>query len=339
MRLRTRDAHLGMILGAMLAVGACSIAVADSKPSLDDQLAPFTGMTIRDITFSGAHITKDSVIRREIWSEEGKILDPKIVAGDLVRLENLSIFGSVVVIPTEIDGGVALDYEFTEMPWLIPYPAVAYSEENGFSIGAGVASPNLFGRDITLSAKALFGGTTTFNVSAEHPWITGNHVSAGIKAWHRTRDNVVLGFEETTTLAILKVGTYLGKKGRLRAVGGYYGLKSDRDNVTLTPDNHDDIFNGGVSLGYDGRNSWRVPHRGWQSEIVPYYFGGDANTWTLQFDVRRYQPLGRRHTLATGPLLSLQSGEVGTEIPSYFQSVVSNVFSMTRSPSPRQLSA
>ncbi len=49
------------------------------------------------------------------------------------------------------------------------------------------------------------------------------------------------------------------------------------------------------------------------------YIGGDANTWTLGVDVRRYFPIGQRQTIATGPYLGLQTGKVGQEIPEYMQ--------------------
>jgi len=69
----------------------------------------------------------------------------------------------------------------------------------------------------------------------------------------------------------------------------------------------------------DSRDSWRMPHEGWHNEIQGLYFGGDANSWSFDFDVVRYQPLGERNTLVTGPLLSVQSGQVDMEIPRYMQ--------------------
>ncbi len=111
----------------------------------------------------------------------------------------------------------------------------------------------------------------------------------------------------------------MGRRGRLLAVVGYYGVGSDQDGVTLSPDNWDSMLVVGISLGYDSRDSWRAPHAGWRMDISPIYFGGDAKSRTLDFDVRRYEPLGERHTLATGPLLSMQSGQVGDDIPSYLQ--------------------
>ena len=309
---------MGVATGGWAIAGSlCGTARGENGPS--DQLDAYAGRTITVITFSGHRVTRTSVIAREVWSEEGQPLEPELVRQDITRLDNLSIFGSVSAGVTPADGGVALDYQFSELPWLIPYPALGYTEQNGFSIGVGVASVNLLGRDMTMSADAMFGGTTTFSLIAENPWITGNHVSAGFMVWHDVRDNTLLDFRQTTDRLGLSSGTYLGERGRLAATLGYYGVKSDEDSITIAPDNRDHLFDIEVVLGYDSRDSWRVPHEGWETSLIPGYIGGDANTWTLQLDVRRYQPLGLRHTIATGPLLSLQSGAVGAEIPSYYQ--------------------
>ncbi len=288
------------------------------EPSQQD-LEPYRGQVIMEITIAGNHVTKDWVIGREVWASEGKELDPDLVQEDITRLENLAIFGSVLVTIAPIEGGVTLNYSFTEMPWIIPYPAMSYTEENGFSLGVGVASPNFAGRDIMLSGSAVFGGSTMYKISASNPWITGNHVSAGVLAFHQTRRNELLDFNQTSDMVNLNSGKYIGQNGRLKVYGGYYGVGSDQPNKTLSADNHDDLWFGAVSLGYDGRDSWRSPHKGWHNEVALLYMGGAANTWTVGVDVRRYHPVGERQTIATGPYLGLQSGTVGEEIPEYMQ--------------------
>ncbi len=304
-------------LPALLAA-ACLVWTSAGRAAETD-LDAFAGQTITEITIAGNQITKDWVIAREIWSDVGEPLDPQLVRDDLTRLENLAIFGAVVATPTASQDGVALNFSFTEMPWIIPYPAMNYTEENGFSLGVGVASPNFLGQDIMLSGSAVFGGTTMYKVSAENPWISGNHVSAGLVAWHQTRRNELLDFNQTSDMLMFKAGKYLGQNGRLKFYGGYYGVKSDQPGRTLDPDNRDDLLFGALTLGYDGRDSWRAPHAGWHNEFGLLYMGGDADTWTWAFDVRRYAPIGERHTLATGPYLGLQSGNVGEDVPPHMQ--------------------
>ncbi len=306
---------VGMCLAAWVFAAAPALAIDENQPDLE----PYRGQIIAEITVAGNHVTKDWIIAREIWSTEGQELVPELILDDITRLENLAIFGNVMVVPAVHAGGVALNFSFTEMPWIIPYPAMNYTEENGFSLGAGAASPNFGGRGVSLSASAVWGGATVYKFSGANPWITGNHVSAGLRAFHQGRQNQLLDFKQTSEMVAPEVGKYIGKNGRLKFSGGYYAVSSDKPGRTLNPSNKDKLWFGGASLGYDGRDSWRVPREGWHNELELLYLGGEANSWTWGFDVRRYQPLGDRQTLATGPYLALQSGTVGQEIPVYMQ--------------------
>jgi outer membrane protein assembly factor BamA len=177
---------------------------------------------------------------------------------------------------------------------------------------------NLLGRDISLTGRALFGGATTYQLNVDWPWIVGNHVSLNLLAAHLVRDDDVRGFEEKSDEITTWIGTYLGDVGRLRAGFSYFHLRSDTDGITLSDDNTDTLLRLGVSAGYDTRDAWVNPHRGWDSELQVMraggFLGGDGNFWTTDVDVLRYQPLGR-HTLALSGLASVQSGE--SDVPVY----------------------
>jgi outer membrane protein insertion porin family len=304
---------LWFAIAAVLAGSA--LAAEGERPRLES----FRGRLVTQITIAGNHVTEEWVISREIWTKVGKPLDPDLVLEDITRLENLAIFGSVEVIPQETPEGVALNFNFTEMPWIIPYPAVGYSEENGFSAGLGVSSPNFLGRDIVLGGSAIFGGATNYSFSATNPWVTGNHVSVGVKANHISRRNELLEFQQVSDYFLLESGKYLGENGRLKGYVGYYRVKSDQDGKTIDPDNSDELFQGGLTVGHDGRDTWLATQEGWHNELGVMYLGGTADSWSLAVDVRRYQPIGQRQTIATGPYLGLQTGTVDSEIPQYMQ--------------------
>jgi len=280
---------------------------------------PFAGQTIQEIRIHGHRVTRDFVILREIWSEQGQPLDPILLAGDATRLENLSIFGSVEVTVTPGDQGVIVDFAFAEMPWLVPYPAGKWNEQNGFSVGAGLSSPNLLGRGVLLSTSVVFGGTTNVSFRGLNPWIVGDHLSVELLAYHSERDNTILDFGEKADRVEVTVGHYIGRFGRMSGKIGYWGMSSDLDGITLSPDGRDDMLVAGASLGYDSRDSWRVPHRGWNASLEMEQLRGSANTRTTTLDVTRYQPVAAGHTLAFGPLLSTRTGEVGSEIATYDQ--------------------
>lgn len=239
---------------------------------------------------------------------------------DLVRLRNLPIFGSVNAEVKDAGDGVAIEFDISELPWIIPIPVIDYSDENGFSVGAGITSINLFGRAQQLSAMFTVGGVNTFFLSFRDPWIAGNRISGGIAGGHTIRQNVLLDFKETKDIVQLSGGKWIGDAGRLRASLGYVSILSDKEGITIDPSNKDNIFYGNLILGFDNRDSNNSPRSGWHNEWLNVsYSGGDADFWSAQFDFNRYQPIGINQSIAAGPILSLQSGNIGTDIPVYYQ--------------------
>lgn len=280
---------------------------------------PYEGRTVGRITLTGNRATRPHVIKRELELQVG---DPFAVAAleqSVQNLENLGIFGSVTPTVTGVEDSVTLDIAVREMPSYIPYIAFRYTEENGFSVGPALSSVNFGGRGMRISGRALFGGTTTFLLDLDYPWITGNHVSLNLDANHLVRDDKLNQFEEASDEITPWVGTYLGDKGRVRGMIGLFRMESDIDGKTLSDDNSDNFLRVGGAIGWDSRDSWREPHAGWQNEIEAVADFGDGNYLTTHFDVRRFQPLADRHTLYLGGLLSLRTGTVGKDVPEYMQ--------------------
>ncbi|HET9253504.1 MAG TPA: BamA/TamA family outer membrane protein [Candidatus Eisenbacteria bacterium] len=274
------------------------------------------------VDVTGFRVTKEYVIRREIETAPGEPHDPADVAADVQRLENLGIFSSIDVVSSPDSAGVALEYQVREMPWLIPAIALSYTEQNGWSGGPSISTLNLAGRDIALSGKVLFGGSTTFSANLSYPWITGNHVGVDAYVARLVREDELNEFEERSTEMTPQLGTYLGRRGRLRAIYSSFRITSDVDGKTLSPDNEDHLHRIGGAIGYDSRNSWRDPTQGWWLELQTLRTGGrflrgDGDFWTTDIDVRRYQPGPLRHSIHIASLLSLQSGEAGVDVPQY----------------------
>jgi outer membrane protein assembly factor BamA len=199
----------------------------------------------------------------------------------------------------------------------------AYTEENGFSAGPGISALNLTGRQISLRGRVYFGGTTQYWGRATWPWITGNHVSGGLYFAHLRRHDELNQFEETSDEISPRLGTYLGEHGRLNGMFSLFRMRSDTPGKTLSDDNEDLLLRVGASAAWDTRDSWRSPRRGWQNEVELWRtgggLGGDGDFWTLNVDLRRWQPTAPRQRLMVSGLLSLQSGVVGKDLPAYLQ--------------------
>jgi outer membrane protein insertion porin family len=73
---------------------------------------------------------------------------------------------------------------------------------------------------------------------------------------------------------------------------------------------------GGIT-DYDTRDSWREPSRGWWNSVDFLWRSSTSSYGTLDVDVRRYQPVAPRQTIVATSLLTLQSGTLGRDIPTY----------------------
>ncbi|MBP2681425.1 MAG: Surface antigen variable number repeat-containing protein [Candidatus Krumholzibacteriota bacterium] len=296
---------------------APSLARASFDPS---PYGVFEGKLVSGISFTGNRTTKESFIRRELGLAVGDTLSVERLGEGIRNLENYGIFGSITVAAKDSADGVHLDYQFREMPSYIPFVAVQYTEEDGFSIGPAVAAVNLFGRGIRASGSVLFGGTTSFELVARYPWITADYrLGLMLRASHLSRDDDFLEFEETSDEITPWVTRYLGEHGRVRGMIGYFHMKSDRDGVTLSSDRSDHFLRVGAAVGHDTRDSWRDTRNGWQNEIEVVGNIGDGDFATTTIDLRRFQRLTRKQTLFLGGLASLQTGEVGADVPAYLQ--------------------
>ena len=190
-------------------------------PAPDPRALALEGRPIRAITISGNRVSKEHVIRRELELHVGEPFDATTMTEDIVRLENLGIFSVVAIELADMDAGVEVDVAVREMPWIIPYPAFKVSDQDSIQVGGAVSSLNLFGLGMGVSARALFGGASTYQVGVNWPWITANHLSLELFGGHILRDDSLRGFGETSDEFTPWVGTFIGRnwEGELILVG------------------------------------------------------------------------------------------------------------------------
>ena len=288
----------------------------------DDHLAAFAGRRVSTVQILGYRHTHAYVIERELATSVGEPLKPATVAQDLQRLENLDVFSSIRV-EVEADGaeGVRVTYHLRELPPVLPYISYDVTDQDGWSFGPAVKSVNLFGRDIFLAGYALFGGRTSYLIDFSQPWMFGDHVSLDFDASRIVRQNDFDGFEETSTEATPRLGVWIGAHGRASLAASFLRFRSDLPGHTLSATDVDDLFRIGGSVGYDSRDDWSNPSMGWWTEADVWKTGGvlpgEGNFWTMNLDGRRFQPALAGHTIVLAGLLTLQSGQVGRDLPQY----------------------
>ncbi|MEW6755755.1 MAG: BamA/TamA family outer membrane protein [Candidatus Latescibacterota bacterium] len=305
---------LALVLLSSQAAG--SAPAAASGASLDS----LAGRTLCRVEFAGHRATAEHVIRREVRSRVGSPLDPVQVQRDVQRLRDLDIFSSVQADAEPVGEGVALRLRLREIPAVVPYVTYDVTDQDGWSFGPAVKAVNLLGRDIFLAGFALFGGKTSFLLDLNDPWIGGNHVSFDLHVARLERQDELDGFGETSLEVRPYVGTYLGERGRAAVGVTYLRLRASPPDAALSANGVDHLLAVGMGLGWDSRDSWGNPHRGWQNEVHAIRTGGPlpggADYWTVHLDARRFQPV-LSHTLVLSGLLSLQSGRLDRSLPRY----------------------
>jgi outer membrane protein assembly factor BamA len=301
-----------------------SAAPADDSPTssapTDD--SHVYGRTVAEIRVIGLEVTKPYIVSRELATRVGEPFTKENEKKDYERLDRLQIFSDVKIYTALNDKGELVVFiEVQETFAYLPVVSFSISDENGLSIGGGLKSVNLLGRAIYLSGVARFGGETTVELDLRNPWVTGNRIGYQLEYYHRYRDNVVHGFEETADEVYLLVRSFVGEYGRAGVQFYYQGIQSDKDGKTLSSDNTDHVIYGRLFVGYDSRDRSSNPHEGWWSSVDiarSGLFGTDSDFWQGNLDVRRFQPLANHHTLGLFSLYTLTSGAVNKEV-AYWQ--------------------
>jgi outer membrane protein assembly factor BamA len=314
--MRRTLAALALLAGLLAPTGVRAQATG---PGIDD----YAGVPVTDVIVSGNHVTRERVITRELRTAIGEPLDPEVLRRDRVRLMNLSIFASVQLLVTPTDRGVAVQIIVVEMPAFIPFPAFSITDETGVSVGLGVAATNFLGRNISLSGKVLLGGATTGGVSYRHPWLLSGGSSFTFEASLVDRDDEVRGFRENS-LEIepgLEIPLDDDQVHKLFVDVWYLGFSADQPGVTLTG-GRDHLVQPRIGLSLDTRDSWRNPHSGWRNYLGAGYTLGNADYLRVDLDVRRFQPIADRHTLAAGFYAVYRGGTVNETFPGYLQFVM-----------------
>ena len=306
------------MVGAKRRLAGTAVALfLTASSALSDDLE---GKIVTEIRIHGLAHTKEYVVERELVSRVGEPFSEQNVKKDAERLDRLRIFSFIEIRSVAVDSSVRIELEVRETFPYMPTISLQVNDENGVSAGPGFKSVNFLGRGIELAAAAQFGGSTNLDVSFADPWVTGNHLSYGARYLHRDRPNELDDFHEIANELEARVGSFIGEAGRIGVVAGFSTVHSDRDGVTLSPDNLDKIPSLGVYFGYDTRDIWSRPGIGWWNEVditKSDVFDTPSGFWTTNIDLRRYQTWQTRHTVLLTSLTTLQVGILGEDIPIY----------------------
>jgi len=286
---------------------------------------PAEGLIVKEIRFEGLKRTREYIVTRELVSRVGEPYRDVNIAKEKTRLERLDIFVDIQVEAAVEGTEVVLTYRFVEILKFLPSLSVQITDENGISVGVGVKVPNVRGRDTSFSGRVMGGGSALGQIVVQNPWFIGNRIGYSFEYYYRDRQNLVADFLETSHELVLDVNKAISEYWRLGGNFDYLDVRSDKDGVTLSPDNQDQVTRLGLYLAYDRKDAYVGTHEGWYAEArlsqEIRIFENSSNFTQLDLDVRRYQPLpfGDRHTLTLTSLLTLRTGVLGTDVASWQQ--------------------
>jgi outer membrane protein assembly factor BamA len=309
--------------GAAPAFGISWIKSSDIPDPFSENI--ILGKVITEIRIEGNEETKESVIRRALNSNVGDIYTEELARSDRKWLFQLGVFTSIFFDTIPDGDGVILVVKVAEVNPYIPAPSIKITEENGLEIGVALSSANLFGTASRLSAYARFGGATNIGIRYKDPLMPDFRWWSGYQLdyFHMERRNKIYEFDESsddfTLMYFPSFTNWLRAGPRI----SYLSVKSDQPDITLDPDNRDEIPGFGLSVQFDSRNMPVYPTDGWWAEILVSkfgIFGNDADYWQGNLDIRRYFEFGSPgRSLALYSLTTLTTGEVGVDIPIYMQ--------------------
>jgi outer membrane protein insertion porin family len=281
------------------------------------------GRIVAELEFSGLNRTREYIVTRELVTKVGEPCLRENLLKDQENLHQLDIFSNITVTTEDGPDGIIVRYEFVELLVLLPSLGLKFSDETGVSAGAGVKIPNLMGKATYLSARFLLGGYTELELVLDNPWVWGNRWGYKLEYYHREKDNLVADFFETSDEFYLTTGPNVGRYGRVGGIISFLSIRSDRDGVTLAPNNHDLASRLGLYVGFDNLDAFVGTTEGWYTEIVSTnaieIFENSSHYRQIDLDLRRYQSLADRHSVGAFSLTTVRSGTVGETLASWEQ--------------------
>jgi len=282
----------------------------------------YEGKTITEIRIIGAKYTKHSVIRNALMSKQGMPFTVFKLHRDYLHLDRLGIFGNFDIRPVLEDNGLILEVEVKEVFPYLPILSVVLGDENGLQFGGGVTSINFIKRALYFSGIVLVGGATNIEFRFRNPRFAGNRTSYQIDFYHRNRENLSFNYSEVADEFYSTLAKMVGYSGRLGARFNFQSIKSDTVGITLSNNRYDSVPQLAFFFGYDSRSSNTNPHSGWWNELEIMrsgFLGFDSNFWRFTFDIRRYIPVMSSHKLTVSSLLTMTTGQVGTDVATWQQ--------------------
>ena len=310
-RIMARAGRAVPVLMALLVCGLFSDAV--------DASDPLEGLTIREVHVTGLRNLPTEAVTRHLAARAGEPFRRATLALDQRRLDELRVFSSVAIRPEAQGDGVVVHVALTETLRLLPTILVRVTDENGVSAGGGARGINLFGRGTQSGAGVLFGGETSVSATFDVTTITAGTWSRHAGFSYAKRPNALYDFDERSTSADIRLGRNFAHGLRAGGLASILAIDTGTSGASLSADGEDVLPAVGGFISIDTLDSSTNPRHGTWAEAEVDRLAGDAHSWTVILDGRRFQRLSDRHGFSLTSLAAFQTGAVGADLPEYMQ--------------------
>jgi outer membrane protein insertion porin family len=300
-------------------VSGCGLIKITERPPTGLEAEQDYGRRITEIRVHGLQYTRERVVYEQMYSRVGQVYTEETAHVDYRYLNRLEVFSSIRLdaVPDSSQTGLILNVYVTEINPYTPSIKIGITDENGLNFGLGGSSANLFGSALKANASFNFGGQSGIRGGLASPWRPGRLVTFNGQASWQIRDNKADDFRENAVEIETQLMRNIGRSWRLGAAFDFVSMGSDKPDITLSPDNRDNLARLGAFVGYDTRDSPGDPKNGLFAFIDLGRAMGDAHYWRGNLDLRGYWTPFDRHTLAVFSFNTRTSGQTGVQIPEW----------------------
>ncbi|WP_229625877.1 outer membrane protein assembly factor BamA [Vibrio parahaemolyticus] len=291
----------------------------NKQVSLVVNVDPGNRIYVRDIRFTGNNSTKDEVLRREMRQMEGSWLNSKSIETGKTRLNRLGYFENVEVQTVRVPGSddqVDLVYSVKEANSGSVNFGVGYGTESGVSFQVGLQQDNFLGSGNRVGINAMMNDYQK-NMSLDYrdPYWNLDGVSLGGKIFYDEFEASEAGIVDYTNQsygASLTWGFPFDELNRFEFGVGYTHnkignlspylqveqfLQAQADNIDSSGALNTNDFDFNISWTRNNLNRGYFPtagnhQRAFYKMTVP---GSDVQYFKMQYDVRQYVPLTKKH--------------------------------------------
>ena len=276
------------------------------------------------IEIFGNEKTKDYIIRRELYFDEGESVKFSELSLAQKRLLNLFLFNRVIFDLTTEGENYNLAIHVSELWYIFPVPVFYLNERSWskLSYGAKLLYYNFLGRNILLNLSAAFGYNPEWKFSYRNPWFGGKlKLFTNISIYKSRVRSKTLEFEKTDDKRT-GINWLLGRRfGKYFYLSSYFEyVEIDHPLITMSRDKIDKISIYGIEFKWDNRDLIEYPHKGFLASTWLRKTVGDEPINYLRYgmDVRSYIPVTRETTLALRSALKLSQRNIPFYDRSYF---------------------